>query len=313
MRSKCVLALSLIAIFSAPARPASVVTVRGELTCEGCNSYRDLLVEMRQAGGGPVVERTSVRPNGDFEFTGMRRGNYVVAVVNTRGDILKSETVVVGNYPPPISIALPEIKKENTARGSISFKRLAHKVPKQARKEFDKADKRLRDGDVDGSILHLKRATEIDPEYVEALNNLGCRYITKNDPANAAAVLRKAVEVDENAPLVHGNLAVALLALKEYDAAEQAARRAADMDGSDMKAKYVLALSLYAQRKFTGETVALLRKCEAVAPNASLALAATLAARGEREQAHAEITDYLRSPRDPQKRAEAEKLLLSLR
>ena len=82
--------------------------------------------------------------------------------------------------------------------------------------------------------------------------------------------------------------------MKDYDG-RRASGTASRREGrSDRKAKYVLS-DLYGQRKFTAETVALLHKREAVAPNASLALAATLAARGEREQV----------------RAEAEKLLVS--
>jgi tetratricopeptide (TPR) repeat protein len=84
--------------------------------------------------------------------------------------------------------------------GVVSLARLNHKVPKKARKEYDKAQKRVEEGDLDGSLEHLKRATEIDREYLEARNNPGCRYLQKGQPEDALVAFRRALEIDKYAP-----------------------------------------------------------------------------------------------------------------
>jgi Flp pilus assembly protein TadD len=167
---------------------------------------------------------------------------------------------------------------------------MKHKVPKQAEKEYKNAHKKFTKGDIDGSLTHLKRATEIDPEYLEAWNNLGCRLMMKNQPYNGLAAFRRAVVLDPQAPLVHGNLAIAFLSIGQMSEAETAARKAISIDASDRKARLILGTSLVAQRKFTDEALTLLRQVSDEFPKARQILADVLARRGESQDTKAVVS-----------------------
>jgi tetratricopeptide (TPR) repeat protein len=61
------------------------------------------------------------------------------------------------------------------------------------------------------AIEHLRRATEIDPEYGEAQNNLGVALMRQGDDAEAIEPLSRAVEIDPGDAGAHLNLAEVLL------------------------------------------------------------------------------------------------------
>jgi tetratricopeptide (TPR) repeat protein len=263
--------------------------------------------------GIAASDRIYVRHDGEFEISGVPEGNYVLTVMTLRGDLVQRELLTAREGFNRITISLPNSRiQQSTGSGVVSFAQLKHKVPKEAQKYYKEADKRYKKGDLDGSLALLKRATEIDPEYVEALNNLGCRYMMKDDPENALAAYRRASELDAHAPLVHANMAIALLTLKRHDEAESAARKGLEVDPADPKARYLLGVSLYMQRKYTDEAVDALRRVSQTIPHAYVALAATLAARGGLEEARTLLNSYINSGHMEQ-REQAKAMLLSLR
>ena len=91
---------------------------------------------------------------------------------------------------------------------------------------------------------------ELDPEFMEALNNLGTKYIRMGRPAEAAELFQRATALDPSLPQLHVNLAVALLHLRRPAEAEQEVRKAltGQTDGNPM-AKKILGISLAAQGK----------------------------------------------------------------
>src|SRR4051794_9441641 len=66
-------------------------------------------------------------------------------------------------------------------RGTISVKRLAHVVPGKALKEYDRAKKARQTGDVDRVMASLQKALEIDPEFIEAVNDMGACHTAKRN------------------------------------------------------------------------------------------------------------------------------------
>jgi tetratricopeptide (TPR) repeat protein len=77
---------------------------------------------------------------------------------------------------------------------------------------------------LDKAIAHLIRATELQPEYVEALNELGTIYSALARTADAIAVYRRALAIRPEAEAIHFNIADAYLdarqperALAEYE------------------------------------------------------------------------------------------------
>ena len=62
---------------------------------------------------------------------------------------------------------------------SISLERLAHKVPKPARKEYDRARSERDKRRLAEAEAHYQKSLELDPEFVEAANDLGALTIPK--------------------------------------------------------------------------------------------------------------------------------------
>jgi tetratricopeptide (TPR) repeat protein len=310
MRERCVAASAVLFLFSGLAWSARVVQVRGELTCDSCNYYTGYSVEFHDPTGNRPPERVLVRNTGEFDAR-VESGDYTLTVMSA-GAIVKSENVSVRDALNAISIGIPNLEGgSRPGAGVISISRMRHKVPKAAEKAYKAADKKYHSKDVDGSIEDLKRATEIDGEYLEAWNNLGCRYLLKGQAREALAALERAAHIDKDAPFVHTNIAIAQISLANFVGAEQAARSALSVDSSDKKARYVLGMTLVAQQKYTDETLKVLRQVEEDFPMARLALAETLAKRGNVEQAKTILKHHLSSG-DDRTRPQAEAMLASL-
>jgi Tfp pilus assembly protein PilF len=63
-------------------------------------------------------------------------------------------------------------------------------------------------GKLADAAASYRRAVELAPEYVEALNNLSIVLHAQRDHAGAVAVARRAVDIEPTAPAPHNNLAL---------------------------------------------------------------------------------------------------------
>ena len=77
------------------------------------------------------------------------------------------------------------------------MRRLQYKPSKAARKEFVRADSAIRRGEDRKAIDHLRKAVELSPDYAEAHNNLGVRYLVAGEFAQARTHLERALALDE--------------------------------------------------------------------------------------------------------------------
>ncbi len=244
----------------------------------------------------PVGSYT-VNQNGTFDVTGISEGNYLMTVRGPNGSEIVSQTVSVHQNSGPVLIRMPEQQQGQASakEATVSLHQLSHKVPKQAKKEFEKA---ARAGDDHAKVIaHLQKAIEIDPGYIEALNNLGSRYIQVNRLDDALEVLERAEKLDASNVKVQTNLAVTFLSMKKTADAERTARRAYQLGANDPRARYILALTLYHKHEFTDETVKLLRASLDQFPNANIALAAVYANTGRPNEARGVLYGYLSSGR----------------
>lgn len=310
MRYVCLLTLVASSVTVLPVLAQRNAVVHGELTCEHCTSYSGMVIDVTDSARQPI-SAAPIGTNGSFELHNIRDGAYHVAVRDSRGGVLHQEIIQVNSHTP-VHITLPEQKVERPVSGTISVARLQHKVPKKARKEYEKADKKLKEGDIQGSLQHLLKAVEIDPKYMEAHNNLGSRYLMLNQHEKALDSFRRALDLDDSALLVQINMAVALMALNDHKQAEDVVRRVLRKNPSDPKARYLLGLALYSQKEYTNETVSLLEESEEHFPNAKLAVAAIHAMRGEPMKARTELEAYMTLP-NATNRAQAKSMLAQLK
>ena len=293
----CVGCLSLALISLAPYAEAQFrspesVSVSGEL--ETRLAFDAGLVVVL-SGGGDLDRRADVRSGGEFEFEDVPSGHYELKVTTLHGEVIHREYILLNSMTNRISVRLPEEKVERPGSATVSAARLRHKVPSKAHKEFERGVEAARKNDSASAIGHLAKATELDPGYMEAHNNLGIQHLKANAHETALAEFQKAAELDPGArePLV--NLAATLVTMERPVEAETAARKAIRLDGSHAIARYVLGLALLQQQKNTSEALDNLERASETFPRARLAIAEVAHKRGDVERAKKELRAYLNS------------------
>jgi tetratricopeptide (TPR) repeat protein len=222
-----------------------MVRVGGAVVREGGGPNAGLIVELCDPVGDKVVDRALVSPSGEFAFDGVPAGRYELRVSAWRGGILAERPVSASSAGAPIEIRLET--PANGEPGKVTLAQLQHRVPARAAREFAREVRAFEAGDVQGSISHLRKALDIDPDYMEAHNNLGARYMALNRFEDAAAEFRRAIELDPAADKAFANLAGALLLLGRDTEAEAAARRAVALDATGSQGHYVLGRVLSAE------------------------------------------------------------------
>lgn len=199
----------------------------------------------------------------------------------------------------------PDLNTVHTQRApvsdSVSLFALQHQVPKKAMDEYNKAKKAAQKKDADHAVAHLRKAVEIDPQFLDALNTLGAWYMNRGDLPDAISSFQRMVDTDPDSYPGYSNLAVGLIMQHDYTAAERCARRAADLDRGNSRARYLVAVSLMMQHKYTDEAVEYLERSQADFPPAQIFLARVFAAKGRLEEADSLLHRYLGQPRrDPE-------------
>lgn len=290
---------------SAAAQGFHNASIRGEVVIEG-GSADGLQVELYNPQRMGSTQRFFLDPSGNFEFHRLEPGTYQLRVTTLHGHLIKQEFVHV----PSPNVVIRIDNQQQQARphgGAVSLQRLQHQVPKEAQKEYQKAEKAWKKKKVDESITHLENAIAIDPEYMEAHHNLGVRYMAKQKFEEALQCFETAIKLDPSSALATTNAAVALFSLGRHAEAERSARRAVDLDPTYPNARYILAVSLLAQQKDVEEAEANLNRITDTHPRANLLLAEIHARRGEKAMARNCLKAFLAAERtgDDRKRAEA--------
>lgn len=302
--------VTLSAQFTATLHRGEIVGGEGRGVAEG-----RLQVEIYDSSSHTIIDRVPVTSGGSFEFRAQSSPSssaYDVRVVNQNGDVLRQERFVSGfSNSVPLRLTLSnQPVAARPAAGSVSVGRLRHKPLKKAMKEYDRG---LKSRDSAEAIAHLRKAAELDPEFVEAWNNLGTRLIQLGLPAEAESVLRRATQVDPADTRPISNLAIALLHQGKHAEAEQTARQVMRMQRESRHAEYLLGLSLLAQKKNLSEAQAVLeRACEEL-PHARMALSQILTLQGRYADAEAQLTQFLGTSPAPHYRQTVEKWLTALR
>ena len=168
-------------------------------------------------------------------------------------------------------------------------------MPKNARRERERAEKARCEGRIAEAIQHFERAISIDPEFVDARNNLAVTFFMAQNPGAAVAQLEEAIRIDPHKSMLFVNLALGYSGLENLLAAEQAARHAVDLDGTSGPARLVLGFVLTEAQKYTDETIRCLESMQDQHPLARLLLARVLVRRGDLRAAKSHIESYVSS------------------
>lgn len=252
-----------------------------------------MTVELYDSRTRMVVDRTAVSMSGQFEFRSVPVGDYQVRLTDGRGNVVGQEFVNITGTLDHVSFQLPENRIQRPPDGTVSVHQLGRaKIPKPARKEFEKGVKAAEKSDSEGAIEHFRKAVEIAPDYMEAHNNLGARLLKAGQAKDAVPHLERAVELDPGSSMAFGNLAAAYMLTGRLPDAERAARQAERLDPTSARARLILGLAL-ANLGQSDEALRYLATLRDELPHTRLTLAQVLADSGRQEDAIIELRAYL--------------------
>ncbi len=192
---------------------------------------------------------------GDYRITGVTAGEYRITVADGNGTNLYQGFVSAVENGPGIDVHLTDRAVSRPVSGVISLAALSHKVPRKALQRLQAAAEAKRRGDLDQSVTELLKAVAIDPQFIEAHNNLAAAYIDLKRYEDASRELDVAAQLDPASPLIALNRAVCLTRTGQLSDAESSARRAIDLDRTSPRAHFALGVILFQQRKYTTEAV----------------------------------------------------------
>lgn len=235
-----------------------MIHVTGEVRHDPSTALGEFAVELYDSGQHQVIDRAHVSNDGSFEFRGISAGNYEVRLVSRYGNTIRTEYVQLNQATESVVISMSQPQKTLPA-GTVDVSQLAHRVNKKAMSEYRLAAKAMSGGDTAGSVPHLRKSIEADPEFAGAHHQLGVALMAMDQPEKARAELQAALSLEPALALGYMNLAIVDLKLNQAGESELAARRAVKLDPTVAKAHFVLALSLIQQRKYGQETLDNLR------------------------------------------------------
>lgn len=290
------------------------IVVRGEISG---SAYGPDLIKVELVGT-QAAQRDSayVDPNGRFEIHTTEAGWHQLRVVSAGGEVLHEETVLISSASPQISIRLPErttpVRTDSAA--TISARQLAHKVPAQARKAFEKGKVEATKGNHDQAMQFFQQAVAADPEYADAFNALGAEETEKGDFQQAAEHFQKTIDLVPEHLTAQTNLGIVLLKAHQFREATIATRHGLEVFPNSGKLHYLLAIGLLAQKVDSDEVLANLERSARDVPHARLVAAILLEQRGNHADAIVQAEAFLReAPSDDKDRTRATALLTQWR
>jgi len=269
-------------------------------TVDGKPSPPGVHLTLELAEGGPVDD-CQTQPDGRCHFVPPTTGSYLVRIrepgykpLASRVDLISSPKGYVSLTLQPIPGAKEVEAPKDAAGGSVSAADLA--VPDNAKKEFGAAQKALDAKDFDSGIAHLKKATELYPNFPQAYATMGAAYLEQKKYQEARGALEKAVQLDPKAAGAYIELGATLNQLKDYPGAVTALTKGLDLNADVPAGNYELAKAYMAQLQWQNAEPAL-RKVIAAQPDvagAHVMLGNVLLKKGDGPSALNEFQTYLK-------------------
>ena len=309
--------LVLLVVASAQIQPSAQigrgVPVRGEIET-GIVLTGNVTVELASSGTARS-ESAPVTPDGRFEFSSVATGAYWLRVIAGNGRVLHEEAVSINGSQPTLTIHIKDEQRANrSSESTISYQQLTHKVPRQAQKAYDKGLQSASKGDARAAAEFFGEAVAVDPEFVDAHNELGAADEKMGKLPEAAEQFQKAIDLAPEHHLALPNLSIVLAKMRRFHEAAEVARRALRVLPGMAKMQYLLAVCLLADHKEPAEAIKNLRSASAEIPKAHLVAAEALVDEGKTDEAVLELEQYLATkPKDEALRAKVEARITELK
>lgn len=123
-------------------------------------------------------------------------------------------------------------------------------VPDKAKAQLEKAEKAFAAGNVDESVLAIRKAIQIYPPYARAYNDLGVVLMSKGDTGGAKQAFEQSLKINSRFEPAMVNLARLQLKSQDLQAAAETIQNAVDIEPEDLGALAILANVQFFQGKF---------------------------------------------------------------
>jgi tetratricopeptide (TPR) repeat protein len=206
-----------------------------------------------------VLQRTKTDGSGRFVFRGVSQGRFQIRVLplgtEYEEQTQEAELYGMGASGRPITDNLQRdfylrLRKAGSISSSGTGAIFVQEVPGEAKTLFQKALSDLEGNRVEAGVEGLEKALKLFPTYYLALEKLGLIYATQQKYEKALDIFGKAVAVNSRSYNGWYGLSYAHYALRQWDAAVEAAQKAVSLSSNSQDALLFLGLSLRQIKKY---------------------------------------------------------------
>lgn len=288
-------------------------SIHGKITGRGGRPLA-VLVNLKTQAGYVIDTVLSDSTTGEFVFIGVRDGVYHVIVADKEYGQGEASAMVNSMFMPTtfvyISVTLPEDNSTPPPKGysasphAISVRELRARFPKDAVKEYERGNKKMAGGDLNGAITHFEKAVALAPEMFPAWNNLGSAYLQAHQMEKAESAFQRAITANPQGADAYLNLGHVYYEVQKYIEAERLLLRALDLNPQAALARFFLGLTYEHAGKLPAAEENLEKALDGTEPSvltAHLVLAELFLRTGRPNKAREHLEAYLKDrPGDPQ-------------
>jgi len=267
-----------------------------------------LLQVLLYSESGGLLLRQTIPANGRYRFLSLRDGRYDVVVEFENVEIARVRVYVNSpfktDFRQDIELELRESPK--MARAVIVSAADIYSRSAANATLFSKANKASEKKNYDQAISILRKIVDSDPADFPAWQELGTMYFIEKNFAEAEEAYSQALKTHANYPLALISLGRLRIARKNFSGAIEVLTQAVRVQPTSSQANYFLG-EAYLQVKLGSKAVPYLNEAIKLDPvgmaDAHLRLAALYNARGLKDKAAAEYSEFLKQRPDyPEKK-----------
>ncbi|HEV8385470.1 MAG TPA: tetratricopeptide repeat protein [Candidatus Acidoferrales bacterium] len=244
----CRAASAQVAVGQNPSNPASV-TLRGQVYMPGGSPYDGtvgLRIQLSGEDGRRPPDSFFTDSKGGFVISGMSQGASYTLVVESDGRnwATTKQIIWVLGPRPYVTLQLRALESTRPATSPVSVAELNQNVPRNARKEYETAVEQLTAGDTARARKGFEMAIALYPDFVEARSELAVVLMREGNLAGAEILLRRAIEIDTAAVHPQLNLGLCLYRQQRYSEALPFLERGVQLQPVNPNGNLVLGMTL---------------------------------------------------------------------
>lgn len=213
--------------------------VSGEVRLSGAGpAAREVTVSLERFSGG-IIDQMAIDGRGKFRFPNLQRGYYTIYVTAPGYKQVRQQAdlQVVTRVYLVFELIPNELDTPSTTTPPV----IDARVPLGAQEEFAKGRAALLDKKVKESLLHLKKAVNLYPDFFEAQLLLGSVYMDDLKWVDAEAALRRALEIKPESAEVFFSLGEVYRRQKRYPDAEKLLQDGLKLEENSWRGHFTLA------------------------------------------------------------------------